>query len=142
MCTGRNRSHTTSRPGRQRAGEGVAEEVISRAGFSLCPGSWGEWHSSTNSNFRTCLLTCGIILVLFVFSSHCTWQTQHGEIGVFCLPHLLPSGPAPEAPMSWAKSLHRAHLTRDLRNFGPCSFVTSFTVSDHRQSIYVSQVAI
>lgn len=122
MCTGRNRNHTASGPGRQRAGEGVAEEVISRARFSLCPGSWGEWHSSTNSNFRTRLLTCGIILVLFVFSSHCTWQTQHGEIAVFsCLPHLLPSGPAPEAPMSWAKppqgTLHSGS-TRSLRISG------------------------
>lgn len=64
MCTRRNRSRTTSGPGRHRAGEGVAEEAVSRAGFSFCPGSWGEWHSSTNSNFRACLLTFRTILVL------------------------------------------------------------------------------
>lgn len=45
--------------------------------------------------------------------------------------------------MSWAKPPRGASLliypvTQDLRDLGPCSFLTSFTVSDHGQSSCVT----
>lgn len=113
MCVGRNRSRTASGPGRRRAGEGVAEEAVSRAGFSFCPGSWGEWHSSTNSNFRACLLTFGIIL-LVVFPSHCSRQTQRGETVSSPAFFICSHQALFQRHQCHGQSLHRAHFTPDL----------------------------
>lgn len=146
MCVGRNRSRTASGPGRRRAGEGVAEEAVSRAGFSFCPGSWGEWHSSTNSNFRACLLTFGIIL-LVVFPSHCSRQTQRGETvsspAFFICSHQACSrGTNVMGKASTGHTSLRIYpVTPDLRNLGPYSVFISKQLC-HRDIQLGSQEAV